>query len=512
MQRRLVVHAVLAATTVAIFWPLLGRGLQLLEVGELFYFADKISDGQVPGVDYAVGIVGPGRFVLLSVLFEVFGRSFAPVWGVLLVVRILTASLAWELARRYVDDTRAMLPVVCLWVAPGPLTGGFVMAGVLALALALVVYLERPSRGRAIALGLVLAAVAWFRLDLGLMGVVATVLSTVAVPERRGDLGVALAPLGGGLIGTVARLHLRHEDGLGLVMTQVQDGIASAWSQRYPRFPGWDDLTAFDSGDPWLLWLPLPVYLMLLLVLARAVGLGGSDAETAVRRRKVGLLLLLGAPGLIPVFLRPEVGRLLQAAPLLWLTFTLLLARQEDFAKTRGHPVRARFARAAALAIPVVLGVHLVSSHPHDLETGTFTAGQERVLPLETPLGRLWLDPAEKASMAPVLDHLDNLPSGALWVPTHQPLLYALSGRPDVSGFASVAEFAGSRTRGRQLIDRLEQTPPVAVFIDESSRGPELLLSVGSPRVHAYLLSTYEEVGRYGDAVVMVRGERLVAP
>jgi len=30
--------------------------------------------------------------------------------------------------------------------------------------------------------------------------------------------------------------------------------------------------------------------------------------------------------------------------------------------------------------------------------------------------------------------------------------------------------------------------------------------------VHAYLLSTYEEVGRYGDAVVMVRGERLVAP
>lgn len=513
MKRRLVVHAVLAATTVAVFWPLLGRGLQMPEVGELFFYADAMRAGLVPGVDYAVDVTGPGRYVLLSVLFELFGRSLAPVWGLLLFVRLAISGLAWELARRYVDDTRAVLPVVCLWIAPGALPGGFVMAGVLALALALALYLEQPSRGRAVALGLVLAVVAWFRLDLGLLGVVATGLVTLGVRARRGDLGVALAPLGGGLLGSAARLHLRHEECLRAVVGQLGDGAASAWAQRHPRMPGWSELSAFDSGDPWLLWLPVPVYLMLLLVLARAVGLGGRDATTAVRRRKVGLLLLLGAPALFPLLLRADAGRLLQVAPLVWLTLTLLLARQEDFALGLGQRGRSWAARAAALAIPFVLGLHLVSSHPDDLSTGTFTLGQERVLSLQTRIGEVWLNPRERDTLAPLLAHLERLPAGPLWAAGHEPLLYALAGRADVSGFASVAGFAGSRPRGRLVIDRVEAArPPVAVYSEGSARGPKLLLSVASPRVHAYLLSSYEEVARYGDWVVMERSDRLVAP
>jgi hypothetical protein len=50
------------------------------------------------------------------------------------------------------------------------------------------------------------------------------------------------------------------------------------------------------------------------------------------------------------------------------------------------------------------------------------------------------------------------------------------------------------------------------VFVDNTVEGPDLLLAHGAPLVHGYLLATYEEVVRVGDASVMVREDFARAP
>ena len=116
----------------------------------------------------------------------------------------------------------------------------------------------------------------------------------------------------------------------------------------------------------------------------------------------------------------------------------------------------------------------------------------------------------ETEQIAPVLEALERAPRGALWVPSNQPLLHALSGREEVTGYVGVLYVAHSDARQADLLRRLEETrPPVAVFVDDSMEGPERALRNAAPPVFAYLREHYDERERHGEFVVMVRRQGL---
>ncbi|MCP4872143.1 MAG: hypothetical protein GY898_25840 [Proteobacteria bacterium] len=513
VTRRVVIHALLAATTVAFFLPQLGRGLMLYDLGELVFYADKVRAGATPGTDYVVNAYGPGRYVLVATLWEMFGRSFGVIWGLFLVLRILIASLSFELARKYVGEAWAMLPVFCLWVAPGPLHKGFYLAGTLALALALVHYLEMPGRRRAIGLGLVIAAVAFFRLDLGGFGVVVAGLACVAVPRRRADLLIATAPLLGGLIATALMLQGKGPGVFGAVIGQLGADIAMNQSVQYPHFPGPGQLVTFDRLDPWLMYFPFVVFAGLATLLLRSISWGDGDEDKAVRRRKVAVLFLLGLLTMNQVRMKPEIGHLFQAGPLLWMATALLLSRQHARGRAFKQTGRVRATLLAGVALPILLAGHAWFEHRGELYTGSFTIAEERIIPLETPLGRVWLNEGEHELLSGTLEALARLPMGPMWVPTNQPLLYALADRPDITGYPTVLYFAESRQREAEVIARLKELPPpVVVFIDDTVEGPERLLQSAAPLAQGYLLANYEEVVRVQGASVMVRRELAAKP
>ncbi len=488
--RRLLIHAVLAGTTALLILPQLGRGLMLYDLGELLYFTDAFTDRLAPGADYQVNAYGPGRYLLLSGLFGLFSRSFDVIWGLFLVLRLGITALLWQVGRRYLPTHWAILPVVCLWVAPGPLHKGFYLLGSLALMWGFLRYLDRPGRRRAAAFGLLLAAVALFRLDLGLFG--ALLFTFGALGQRRvADLAVAAAPTALGLLGFA--IVLAGEGVLGTVIGQLLSDAFTNQTISTPSFPGPSSL-ASGNGDAWFLWLPLVVYGGLALLLVRAEALLGRGS-TSEERRRLGALLVLGLLTLNQVRMKPEFGHLLQAGPLLWLAAAVLLA----WMTRRTWPGWGAVALGLGLLLPTLLVLHTVQAHRGDVYTGSFTIPEERRTSLDTQLGRVWLNEGEHAELAPTLAWLGQQPPGALWVPTNQPLLYGLTGRDDATGFVGVLYYAGDRADQNQLIQRLEtRRPPVAVFVNDTVEGPERLIGVAAPRVHSYLLTHYDEVGRAG--------------
>jgi len=159
-----------------------------------------------------------------------------------------------------------------------------------------------------------------------------------------------------------------------------------------------------------------------------------------------------------------------------------------------------------ALALVGLLGFNIASTHRGSIYTGSWTIPAERTFVLDTVLGRVWLNEGEFRELAPLLEHLrDRAPQGALWVPTNQPLLYALTERQDVTGHVGVVYYADSPEQERVLMDRLEEgRPSVAIFVDDSIEGPERRLENAAPRVHSYLLTSYEETHTFGRFQVMV--------
>jgi len=285
-----------------------------------------------------------------------------------------------------------------------------------------------------------------------------------------------------------------------------------------PSFPGFGELFALDSLDPWLLWLPMLVYAAMLvrLTLYLPVLLLPGGRDNAWARRSRWIVLILGVLTCNQIQMKPEFGHLLQAGPLLYLALAIVLA---DFALARpgGSPGLSAGGQAAlrrrgwlvfaiALLLPTALLVNVLGAHRGSIYTGSFTIAWEREQVLDTEFGRAWLNPREHAELAALLAWLgDEAPPGAMWVPTHQPLYYALSGRADVTGMSALVYYAGSEGRQEQLIERLEAAkPPVAVFVDETIEGPRLLMVNAAPRVHRWMLEHYTEVRRFGRNRVML--------
>jgi hypothetical protein len=500
----LVSHGALAALTALAVLPCLGEGLMLYDVGELVYFADAVADRQVPGRDYVINAYGPGRYFLLAGLWELLGRSFSVIWGLFFVLRLAITALSWELARRLIPGRWAYLPPLLLILVPGPLHKGFYLLGTLVLALAFAL-LARKARwaeaGTWFGLGVVIACVALFRLDLGGFGglVALFVLYATRTPLRMA-LPLAL-PLVAGLASAAALLSPLGSDILPAVLSQLGDDLLKNQTIQYPVMPGLAELLAFEAWTPYFLWLPLPIYLTTIGVLSRH-WTRNAAGRVSPSSLALSCVLLLGVLTCNQVRMKPEYGHLLQAGPMLWLCTAVLLHRLGR----AGGLGRRMLSAALALALLVGLMVTTMTISKGNIYTGSFTIPWERNRPLATPLGQVDLNGGEHAQLAPMLESLAAFPPGPLWVPTNQPLYFALSGRQDVTGHVGVVYYKGNLARQIEIIGRLEESRPrLAVFVDDSIEGPSLRLAKAAPQIYSYLMTHYAPLVTYGNHQLMKR-------
>jgi len=497
-------HGVLAALTVLAVLPCLGEGLMLYDLGELVYFADAVGDRQIPGRDYAINAYGPGRYFLLAGLWELLGRNFFVVWGLFLALRLAITATSWEISRRLLGKRWSYLPVILLILVPGPLHKGFYLLGTLVLALAFVLSVGK-DRWRVVgtwfSLGVVIAFVALFRLDLGGFGglVALFVLYATRSPLK---MVVPLAlPLVTGLLVAGGLLANFGTDVLPAVVSQLGDDIFKNQTIQYPSMPGLAELLAFQSWNPYLLWLPLPVYLATFGLLARR-WTRDSTGRLSQSSLALACIFLLGVLTCNQLWMKPEYGHLLQTGPMLWLCVAIVLRRLG----AAGGRAGLFAAGVAVLVLVSVLMITTVTISRGSLYTGAFTIPWERNQPLDTPLGQVDLSAGEHAEIGPMLETLSDFPPGPIWVPTNQPLYFALSGREDVTGHVGVVYYADDIARQIEIIGRLEEARPrLAIFVDDSIEGPERRLANAAPQIYSYLMTHYAPLVTYGRHQLMKR-------
>jgi len=459
----------------------------LLDLGEISFVVDKLRAGLVVGTDFDVPPGGPGSYLLFAVVAELFPPFLDAYWSVVLFLRVGISALALELGRRILPGAWPLLPLVCLLVAPGPLPSGFFVAGSLLLALACVHYLSSPGWRRALVLGLTVLTVGFFRLDLGVFGLLASAALCLSSRARRPHLSFALMP-------PLAMLAL--------VLSWAGDRdvlVPAAMDQVWTDLVGGPLVVSPALGGPSLcfLVLPLVVYLLLLVRWRRS---GGEDLWCL-------LLAGLGVLTMKPLGGTPDFAGFLVGAPLLYFAIALVLSAPvrcfEDgrVSKERSH-AGTGLAIAVATLLPLALGLYTQGSHKGDLHTGSWTLAEERTVLLETLIGSAWLTPEEHEELAPLLAWLErSAPEGPLWVPTDEPLYYALAGREDVTGYASMDAYVHSEPDQDRLLARLKERPPVVAVVrasDSPGSGVAALGLVAAPRVHAYLMQHYEEARRFG--------------
>jgi len=507
-----VLHLCVALGTLLTVAPTLGHGLMLYDLGELAFYVDAIRAGDTPGHDFVVNGYGPGRYYLLAALVALFPTPLAAYSATFLVLRLMASALLLELGLRLLPRPWALLPVAAILVAPGPLHKGFFAVATLALALSAVAYLQRASAARALAFGSVLAAAALFRLDLGLFGALVWLAVGARAHQQQRWQGrqfiLGLLPLLAGALAALGGfLALYGGAALSAVSTQVWADAAMNQGVDLPTFPGPAELVGTNWLDALFLWLPLAVYPMLLWRWWRGGPVLGEPRDEGAGASPREAWLALGLLGVLvcnQVRMKPEFGHLLQAGPLLYLSLALLGAEWSSRrAATTGRWGSAEF---LALSLPALLLANALLFHRGDLYTGSVTIAWERNLVLDTSLGSARLSSGERATLGPLLAYLEReVPTGPMWVPTHQPLLYALSARADVTGVPALAYYADDALRQQQLLSALEaELPEVVVFVDNTIEGPRLLLENAAPQVHTWLHERYQPARRFGEFQVLL--------
>ncbi len=510
-------YLLLVILVLVLFGPRLGHGLMLYDMGELSFFVSALIADKVPGIDFVVGGYGPARYLLLSWLVPLFDGQLLVQESFFLLVRLAAALALMALSRRLLPAPWSVLPVLCFLIAPGPLHKGLFVLGSVVLALAVLRFVERPEGDRAGQLGWVVALVGAGRLDLGALGLL-LVLGLSANRRRRSKLLLLLLPslLLVGLF--MSWLAGQEPAAVGAVFEQALDDALINQSVDHPRFPSFLELWTAGRLEAWLLWSPIFIYggLLLRLLLYAPVLPGPAANDRFAARHGRWLVLSLGLLTCNQVRMKPELGHLLQAGPLLYLAATCLLADLGralpgyspglSLASQARRDRRGVLAFCATLILPLALLFAVLGPHRGDLYTGSFTIPWERNVALDSPLGRVFVSAEEYAELAPLLTWLEEeAPEGPLWVPTHQPLLYGLSGRDEVTGFSSLAFFAHSSARQQLLLERLKKRPPaVVVFEDNSIEGPRLFIKNAAPEVLAWLHEHYREELRFGPRRVLL--------
>lgn len=486
-----------ALATGLLLSPAVGASYAPWDVGELHFYSRRILDGAVPGRDYVVSAYGPLNYGIAAVVLS-FGGSVLLHWDWLFLVLRIGATLVLLRIGQHVGlGAWAVLPPILAAAVPGPLhKASYVLAATVVGWLFVTAGDRRIGEWRR---GVVLAPILAVRPDLfafAIGGITVLRGSEIRVAGAEPSTGRELARCLGRWAGPglmvallwLLSLWLRDDRAPGLVFGQVlRDALAN---QRIaePRFPGPVDLLRGIHPDGLWLWLLPFAAGTLLLTWFR----GRTSRAVALP------LLLFLAVVANQVRMKADLSHLLQTGPALWLVAVVVVR-----AWTGAAAITIRRAVAVGLALaPVAFGAALVADHPGDPYAGGVALRGTPARTMWTALGPLrvaeetaqWLEPA-------LLWMRDVVPEGPIWVPTYQPLLPALAGRPTYGAAPGLLYWANDDAGRAALLDDLDRGPPAAVlFIDDSPEGPALHLGIAAPELKAWMDRNTRITRRFGPA------------
>ncbi|MCZ7583434.1 MAG: hypothetical protein M5R36_08940 [Deltaproteobacteria bacterium] len=253
------------------------------------------------------------------------------------------------------------------------------------------------------------------------------------------------------------------------------------------------------AGEAGLIYLILAAY---LIAAAFACVKRSDDSVDADRRAAVTVVVVFGLVACQQIFVKPDFSHILQSAPLAYVVAAGLFA----FPVSNDYAGFARWALIAWLfAQPVSLAFCAHATNPY---TGSVANRFGRDVVRELGGARVHLTAAEDEEVGGVVDYLRRESAGCprLFVPTNQPLYYFLTGLADVTGYPAVVFYADDPSKEREVIERLDASPPVyVVFVDDSIEGRERRLENAAPAVYQYLMDRYQPVAAFGQTQILRR-------
>jgi hypothetical protein len=495
----------------------LRRHLEPFDEGLLLQAATRMADGQWPYADFGWSY-GPGHPLLVAALFDAFGPSVLT-WRIVRVAADATvAVVVWSLVRR--EPAAPWAPAA--WLAAAVTVAQPVSANPFPVALAPALGAvaaaasgAAPSARRAAAAGALGALVLFWRVDLGVVTILAAVATLVA---RGARAEAAIAAAAGTGLGLLLYAPFAGAAGLSrawqsLVVEAARDG--AAWRLPFPI--GYDGpLRAWPPGalaedlkDVLGFYLPTgavvgAVAVTVALVLRVRRGQGVPPAAAGVGVLAAGALVYLRS--------RPDEQH---AQPLLAILCALLpiafaVGRAPAPARARrGMPRALAALLAGCLALVLVAGAANRLSAlmlPPDLEPvrlagvpGVGVAPEEaRALPGMVAQVQRLVPPGEPIYVAPRRSDL---------VTSTAPLVHFLVRRPNVlrrdallqARPATQAAIVAAlrRARPRAVV---RWTAPASARHESNARGRPS----GSRALDEYLASRYRLQARFGDYDVLV--------
>ena len=475
----------------ALFLSYASYGVNVLDEGYLLGAVERVSRGEVPYRDFAHQYA-PGRFYLFSWLFEIVPPSIEAtrvVWALLLA---LTGTTIYLVARRFAGRIAALWPVLAFAVAPGPWQKSLLVLGSIVVALAVLRFCEKPSRGRALLFGMLAGVELILRQDVALYGMVAFAVAVLRMaPTRWGRASAWLLLAGGGFALAVAPAAgaFFMEGALGdAVWSVLFAGLEGVRANALP-FPSLFPLLPRTLGD--LIEVPsrLLHYLPPFVLLAAAVW--GILLKERSRSAAVLALAALGALLFRLDLDRSHAMHLLQVLPIPWIFTAAALERWGA----------ARAKSTTAIAIVALLILSKIG-HSHYPSSFWVRGGMNRSLELDR--AHLRLEPNRAAALSGVVRYVTehtkrNEPLLAL---PDLPLIHFLTERPNPLRYDLLrAGRLHSDTDERDTIRRIEDSAPTWLVWNTKAVDSELpgrCLQAHAPALWGHLMGQFALVEEFG--------------
>lgn len=494
-------------------FSILNKGLVIYDVGEVTFYIEKILSGQVAGLDYVVNSYGFGRYLLFSGLFSIFGKSLTVLNTFWILTQTASVFIALRIARRFLPGPLAVASILPFLFVPGPLHKSFFVFFTLAGALAAIRFCEKPKRPLVWQYAAINFLAALARPDLG---VILAVGFAFALFVKRKDLDRSAAIHHGLLVtlplfalAAAVSAILAFKGVLAPVVEQLLDELGKNTSITEPSFPS--PLAIFNPHGRGIEAAMIYFYLMAYVAAIGSVLTGWPQKKGSKESVLLSILIAFGLMACNQVNIKPDFSHILQSAPISYVVAVSICYL--IYMKLGAAGAIKRGIGSVVLVIGLILVVGLTTSntlvnHPGDPYTGAVTNRWNRTKALNAGGTTIWLTPEEYKKTGAVLDFIAGESSGChrLFVPTNQPMYYFLTGKKDVSGYPSVVFYAYNENKQRQVIQRLNDLPPVYVlYVDDTIEGDYMRLKNAAPLVYQYIIENYEPDKVFGEMNILKR-------
>jgi hypothetical protein len=506
--------------------------------GYLLDGVERLMDGQLIYRDFH-HTYAPGRFYLIALAFQAFGRNLLVERYVFAFLEAVKCLLAFLIVRELTRSWWSLLAPFLIMIAPGPWHKVFFSSVGFVATYAVVLSIRRRP-GFLVVAGLVVGCCAFFRQDVagfaflgGLAGI-----AIHGLTEHRGvrDLFLRVVLLAAGIliIAAPVLLYFHLHEALKPMIHQITvDGMRDNMTNRIP-YPGLGAVTRVDSSYllyvlpvKLLFYLPFAVYALTLLVILRRV-LSRKWTPAATSLVVVALVSILAFNQSV---WRSDLGHLLQSMQYVFLLIPVVLASGIQRFSGRPHwGLKVPATIFSALAPPAFLiwasfGIVKASLDPRvipvfakeglsvgDVEyLGSIAvrAGNDTKLGLKR--APVYVRPEEARFFGALGTWLDaNTAHGdyVLAVPQLQ-MLYFFYDRKNPTRYAHYRRAIEPEEEERYIRDIATHRTEYILLTEpfEGAKMGETRESFAdyAPRVRAWILANYTEVGRLGSVRILER-------